>query len=582
MDLLRNHRRSNEVSPAQTRPPPQRRPSGPRFSTELLKRSATFFLLAAVVFRVAQYLANRSLWLNEADVALNVLNRGFASLVSELDFNQGAPVGFLWIEKVVTSVIGSSEFAFRLFPLVCGLASIYLFFRLAREVVAAHALPIALLLFATSNGLIYYASEVKQYSTDVAATLFLTLLAYSILDTRISYRRSAATAVAGVLVVGFSHAAAFVLLAIVVVFSVELVRLRRSSASKPLLLIVATWAVGGLTVAALSLDQLTQLRSSLPARTEPLSIGYALHWFNKFGTALGESLGLLLGPGWASSLLLKIAAVVSVVGIVSLFRRHRAKCLILILPAVFVYIAYLANLYPLFPRTVLFVVPAGIIVLAQGVTAVVTPLPRIAAISIGATLATALCVVPVSYAAYHLVVPRQHEEIRPVLQDIRRSWRPGDAIYLHYGAQYAFLYYLQCRCFDLTPGRGRVPLWRPRRSRFAPDEFAPALVSRPPRFFVGRYAGYDFKSYLRDLQRLQGLRRVWILYTHLSGAGELEFVTGPWLMRLDEMGRRLAEFHAPQAHAFLYDFGANRPVKSRAGSDTRPRGFHTSPQRTTP
>ena len=570
MDLLRNHRRSNEVSPAQKESPPQRRPSAPPFSAEALRRSAIFFVLVAVVLRVAQYLANRSLWLNEADVALNVLNRGFASLVSELDFNQGAPLGFLWIEKVVTIVIGSSEFAFRLFPLICGLASVYLFLCVARGVVAAHALPIALLLFATSNGLIYYASEVKQYSTDVVATLLLTLLACSILDTRISYRRSVAVAVGGVLVVGFSHAAAFVLLAMVVVFSIELVRHRRSSASKPLLLIVATWTVGGLTVVALSLDQLTQLRSSLPTRMEPLSIGYVLHWFNKFATALGESLGLLLGPGWASSLLLKIAAVVSVVGVASLFRRHRAKCLILILPAVFAYIAYLANLYPLFPRTTLFVLPAGIIVLAQGVTAIVTPLPRIAAVSIGATLATALCVVPASYAAYHLVVPRQHEEIRPVLQDIRRSWRPGDAIYLHYGAQYAFLYYLQCGCFDLTPGRDNVPLWRPGRTRFAPDEFAPALVSRPPGFFVGPYAGHDHESYLRDLQRLQGLRRVWILYTHLSSADELKFVTGPWLMRLDEMGRRLAEFHATQAHAFLYDFGAKRPLKSRSGSETRP------------
>jgi predicted membrane-bound mannosyltransferase len=130
----------------------------------------------------------RSLWLDEATLALNVLDRGFSSLTGELDFNQGAPVGFLFAEKVLTIFIGSSEYALRLFPLVCSLASIYLFSLLARRLLPDYAVPIALLLFATASGLIYYASVLKQYSSDVAMALFLTLVAESIVDNGVGYR----------------------------------------------------------------------------------------------------------------------------------------------------------------------------------------------------------------------------------------------------------------------------------------------------------------------------------------------------------------------------------------------------------
>jgi hypothetical protein len=512
-------------------------------------------VLIAVLLRVAQYFANRSLWLDEAALALNVLNRGFSSLTGELDFNQGAPIGFLFAEKVLTILIGSSEYAFRLFPLVCSLASIYLFFLLARRLLTEYAMPIALLLFATASGLIYYASELKQYSGDVAATLFLTLIAASILDARIGYRQNVIAALSGMLVIAFSYAATSVALAVVSVFGVYAIRERRSREWKRFLPILVTWGLGGAAIFALTFHQLGHLRRSLGFPAGPLSVGSAGHALNQFATGVGASLGFSVAPAWAASLVLKIAVVVSLVGVVSLFKRQRAMCSILILPACFAYLAYLAKLYPLFPRATLFVLPAEIIVLAEGVLAIARPFPRIPAISLGAALAGMLCIVPASYAAYHLFVPRSHEELRPVLGDIKRSSRPGDAIYLEHDAQYAFLYYLQCNCLDLsTPGKGDVPLWRPKLARFGREGSAPALVSQPPFVFVGPSASSGSKVYLNDLRRLRGLPRVWVVYTHVSNPAVRDLLNGPWLMRLNKMGRRLTEFHSTQADAYLYDF----------------------------
>jgi hypothetical protein len=496
---------------------------------------------------------------------LNVLNRGFSSLTGELDFNQGAPIGFLFAEKVLTILIGSSEYAFRSFPLVCSLASIYLFLLLVRRLLTDYALPIALLLFATASGLIYYASELKQYSGDVAATLFLTLVAESILGARIGYRRNVIAALSGMLVMAFSYAAISVALAVVSVFSVQAIRERRSREWKRFLPVLMTWGLGGAALFALTFRQLGHLRRSLDFPAEPLSVGSAGHALNQFATGVDASLGFSLAPGWAAGLLLKIAVVVSLVGVVSLFKRGGAMCLILILPACFAYLAYLAKLYPLSPRATLFVLPGEIIVLAEGVLAIARPLPRIPALFLGGALAGLLCVVPASYAAYHLFVPRSHEELRTVLRDVQRSARPGDAIYLEHDAQYAFLYYLQCKCLDLSaPGRDDVPLWRPNLTRFGPAGSAPALVSRPPFVFVGPSVIFGSKVSLNDLGRLRGLPRVWVVYTHVSNSGGQDFLNGPWLTRLNKMGRRLTEFHSTQAHAYLYDF-AGKP-----GSTTGP------------
>ena len=73
-------------------------------------------LIGAIV-RLTQYFANRSLWLDEAMLANNIVPRSFSDLARALDHGQVAPIGFLWIEKALVSILGNNEFALRLFPL---------------------------------------------------------------------------------------------------------------------------------------------------------------------------------------------------------------------------------------------------------------------------------------------------------------------------------------------------------------------------------------------------------------------------------------------------------------------------------
>ena len=65
----------------------------------------------------------------------------------------------------------------RLFPLVCGLVSVFLMRGAARRYLDRHAVPIAVGLFALGDHLLYYSAEIKQYSCDLMLALAALLLA---------------------------------------------------------------------------------------------------------------------------------------------------------------------------------------------------------------------------------------------------------------------------------------------------------------------------------------------------------------------------------------------------------------------
>ncbi len=136
-------------------------------------------------------------------LALNVLDRSFLGLLEPLDAMQAAPVGFLWSERLAVLLLGESERALRLFPLLCGLAGLVLFRRLALRLLAPGAALLAIAVFALNSHAIFFANDVKQYSSDALATIAIVLAA-----TRGGALRLLFT---GGIALLFSHPACFVL-----------------------------------------------------------------------------------------------------------------------------------------------------------------------------------------------------------------------------------------------------------------------------------------------------------------------------------------------------------------------------------
>jgi hypothetical protein len=132
----------------------------------------TFFVLG-VVLRVIPYAMNFPIWGDESYLAVNIAGRSYRDLLRPLDYGQVCPPLFLWITRAIVDVFGFSERSLRLFPLVCALASLLVFVRLARLSLNGVPRLLAIALFAVSIHPIRHASDAKPYASDLLMSLCL-------------------------------------------------------------------------------------------------------------------------------------------------------------------------------------------------------------------------------------------------------------------------------------------------------------------------------------------------------------------------------------------------------------------------
>ena len=135
---------------------------------------ATWALVGlGLAVRLVRYLVVYPIWHDEAFLAVNFLDRGYLDLLRPLDYSQVSPVLFLWIELTAVRLLGFSEWSLRLFPALCGLASVLLFRHVAARLLRGLALVLAVGIFATAFYPIRHAAEVKPYASDLFSALSL-------------------------------------------------------------------------------------------------------------------------------------------------------------------------------------------------------------------------------------------------------------------------------------------------------------------------------------------------------------------------------------------------------------------------
>ena len=159
--------------------------------------AATVGLVSAgLILRLLQLFNGRSLWKDEASLAVSIVERSLVQLVkTPLEYNQVAPPLYLMLAKLSTLLLGSSEFALRLPSFLCSAASLLLFVVLARQVAEGAAFYAALAMFAFSPLLIEYAGEAKPYSADALGALAVVLCAMRMLRPHLTSRDAVSAAV---------------------------------------------------------------------------------------------------------------------------------------------------------------------------------------------------------------------------------------------------------------------------------------------------------------------------------------------------------------------------------------------------
>ena len=130
-------------------------------------------LLIIATFVTRTHSMGQSLWADEAWVANAILEPSIAESIYYHSWLQTSPPLFLILNRLVIRVLGLSNETLRFFTVVIGTASvvpmIYIACRLLRPTFAL----VAIFFFVFSPELVRYTHELKQYSSDVFASLIL-------------------------------------------------------------------------------------------------------------------------------------------------------------------------------------------------------------------------------------------------------------------------------------------------------------------------------------------------------------------------------------------------------------------------
>ena len=105
--------------------------------------------------------------MDEGSLLKNLVGLPIFDFSTTLTEYQLAPPGFLVVERTMVRLPVPTVRAARLIPLLCGVASMFLMRSVASPLSLPRAVPIAVGLFALDDWLIYYATEMKQYCSDI-------------------------------------------------------------------------------------------------------------------------------------------------------------------------------------------------------------------------------------------------------------------------------------------------------------------------------------------------------------------------------------------------------------------------------
>lgn len=482
--------------------------------------------------RLRQFTFNRSLWLDEALLANNVVQRPLDTLLGEpLASNQGAPIGFLLLSDLLTTLLGPTDLALRTAPVLSSVLVLLVAYRLSLLVLDSLAGRATFLgLLAAAPVLVYYSSEFKQYSVDVLASLLILWAGL-----RYDKQRHGLAILAGVGAISlwFSHPALFTMAAVGVVLAVEVIARRQWRALLPLAGVGAVWAVSFAADYLLSLRELAGNHSLIAY----WRLGYApvlidslaelrWYWDSALGfvfLAFGERslVDPLLRPEWFSPLNLALLVIV-VAGAVRLFFRAPRMAGFALLSIAFTLMASGLKLYPFRARLILFLTPLVFLAASSLVDWLASrprPLWRVTAWLTAAALIALLLAPSVGIA----ITPHNHSDIKSALAYVRSQRTPNDAVALSVWSEPAYRFY--------APHFGMA------------DATVVAVIAREN----------DPVTFLDALCQQGAQRPIWIIFSHRFDE-RVDF-----LAHLTAATPELAAWEGDGAGAYLLDFTAAPP-----------------------
>lgn len=367
--------------------------------------------LIGIVFRTVLYLYNRSLWLDESFLAFCTIDLPYKNFFTVMHHpsvpQQAAAPFFMVISKFVVQKFGTGEWAFRLFPYLCSIISVPVFYFFCKKFLEKrYSVLVALFLFSINLQLLYYAQEFKQYGTDVLFVMLVILIFYNLKLCKIKNIIGWSLLLCSFF--WFSHPAAFTVTICGLVYLV----LNFKENKIKLFTFFAPLFVNGLAFIIYALK--LSANSFLKQYWEPAFI-YALPDFlYKFN----QSFVYFFQPNQSL-----FPLILFVLGTVVFVMQKRAKTLYLYAPLLFTIFLAMLKVYPYQIRLVLFLLPIVLII-------IVKPLDKY---KIASVILFILAFWHYFYLYPAKVLNRwsySNEEIRPLAYTLKYNIQDDDIVYV--------------------------------------------------------------------------------------------------------------------------------------------------------
>jgi len=423
------------------------------FIKESYFRILNFLIIAAgIAYRVVIFLQNRSLFIDEANVGRNIAERSFSQFFETLSYEQYAAPLFLFLVKTSTLLLGMTEYALRLWPLIAGIISLLLFYQLLKREFSVIWLWFPLLWMGFTWRMYKFSTEVKQYTTDIMVCLALLNLVYLIPPDKLNWKTATLWGIIGAVLIWLSMPVVFILAGIGFYYFFHFfIKDKKLNIVQPILLSITLWLISfGVYYFAIIKQQ---------TGTDYLLRSHADYYIPLIPTSTAEVKLLLsrLNGFWQAVFGNTALAVVSTflltaIGCLQIFKRDKKKLFLYFAPFALMIFAVGVKQFSLMPRITLFVWPLLMICVLAGVQFLMQWNKNWSA----AILTVLLAIVVYNHTDYRFFKHNlKAEEFKPAAHLIKAQKKPNELLVVHHGAMPAYRFYSEHykdkEQYDLSP-----------------------------------------------------------------------------------------------------------------------------------
>jgi hypothetical protein len=477
-------------------------------------------LVLGVVLRVVVWYQQRSFFLDEANLLRNFVEKSYTQLFGHLDYAQYAPPLFSIFAKASIQFFGVNELSSRLFPLICGIALLFVFYGLSKRFLSSFALFLALFFLSFDQIFIDYATECKQYSSDVLCAMCLLYLTQVIDYQKFNNKNTVLWLLVGSISIWFSMSSIFILAGVGVYYLFYFIKEKNNAALLRLIGVGCFWLFQFVCYFVLILKTDTQ-DSNLQFYHREFFFAFPPHNLAEFRILGNQIEGIITSIFGKSVVAAILFAIGFCAGLWQFWNKNKAHFLLFSVPILLTLLASSLHYYSIIARLTLFFLPILILIVFYGFDFLFQK------IHFGFSTLILLLWLPVmgmeqQLSAFYTPFRNYYAALSDGMAFIQQEKQANEMIFVHKSAQpVAYLY----QCLHQKP-----------------YHFSP-IIFQEYRCCVAE------ENTLEDLRLLKekGTKRIWMVYDQPDFNFILTFIQ-------QQNGHIIKQFNFYKGSAFLIEF----------------------------